>query len=49
MTRVVETYEPDAAARALYDDLYRRVYLRLYGRLGRSTRRSGITGYPPVL
>jgi sugar (pentulose or hexulose) kinase len=48
MTRVAETREPDPANRALYDDLYRGVYLRLYERLKplyEEIRR--ITGYPP--
>ena len=48
MTRVEETREPDPATRALYDDLYHGVYLRLYERLQplyAEIRR--ITGYPP--
>jgi sugar (pentulose or hexulose) kinase len=48
MTRVAETRDPDPAAHAIYEDLYRRVYLRLYERLKplyEEIRR--ITGYPP--
>ncbi len=48
MTRLVETRDPDPANRALYEDLYRSVYLRLYDRLKplyEDIRR--ITGYPP--
>ena len=48
MTRIVETRDPDPATHALYEDLYRNVYLRLYERLrplyGEIRR---ITGYPP--
>ena len=33
MTRVAETRDPDPAAHAVHEELYRRVYLRLYGRL----------------
>jgi sugar (pentulose or hexulose) kinase len=48
MTRVAETRDPDPANHALYEDLYRSVYLRLYDRLRplyEEIRR--ITGYPP--
>ena len=48
MTRVAETRDPDPAAHALYEDIYRNVYLRLYERLKplyEEIRR--ITGYPP--
>lgn len=49
MTRVAETRDPDPTARAIYDDLYRTVYRRLYERLkplyGEIRR---ITGYPPL-
>ncbi len=48
MTRTVETRDPDPAAHAVYDQLYRAVYLRLYDQLRplyREIRR--ITGYPP--
>ncbi len=48
MTRVIETRDPDPAAQAVYEDLYRHVYLRMYDRLKPlydEIRR--ITGYPP--
>jgi sugar (pentulose or hexulose) kinase len=48
MTRIGETRDPDPAASAVYEDLYRSVYLRLYERLRplySEIRR--ITGYPP--
>ena len=48
MTRIAETRDPDPAAQAMYDELYREVYLRLYERLRplyEEIRR--ITGYPP--
>ncbi len=48
MTRTAETRDPDPAAHALYDELYRTAYLRLYRQLRplyREIRR--ITGYPP--
>jgi sugar (pentulose or hexulose) kinase len=48
MTRVAETRDPDPATRALYEDLYRGVYLKLYERLKplyEEIRR--VTGYPP--
>jgi sugar (pentulose or hexulose) kinase len=48
MTRTAETRDPNPAAHALYEDLYRSVYLRLYEQLRplyREIRR--ITGYPP--
>ena len=47
MTRTARIFEPDPKARALYDELYRAVYTRMYGRLAplyRAIRR--ITGYP---
>jgi sugar (pentulose or hexulose) kinase len=33
MTRVGRVFEPDSRTRHMYDDLYRNVYLRMYGRL----------------
>jgi sugar (pentulose or hexulose) kinase len=48
MTRVAETRDPDPARHAMYEDLYRNVYLRMYERLQplyEEIRR--ITGYPP--
>jgi sugar (pentulose or hexulose) kinase len=50
MTRTAETRDPDPAAHAVYEQLYRTVYLRLYERLQplyREIRR--ITGYPPAV
>jgi sugar (pentulose or hexulose) kinase len=48
MTRIAETRDPDPVAHAVYEDLYRHVYLGLYERLRplyAEIRR--ITGYPP--
>ena len=48
MVRVGEVRDPDPAAHALYDKLYRGVYRRMYRQLQplyREIRR--ITGYPP--
>jgi hypothetical protein len=48
MTRLAETRDPDPGNRVVYEDLYRSVYLPLYGRLRplyAEIRR--ITGYPP--
>jgi len=47
MVRIGERFEPSRAASAVYDDLYRSVYLPMYDRLKplyREIRR--ITGYP---
>jgi len=47
MTRVGQTFTPDAAHQATYDALYRQVYQRMYGRLQplyHAIQR--ITGYP---
>lgn len=33
MTRLGQTFEPDRAAQAIYDGLYREVYCKMYGRL----------------
>jgi sugar (pentulose or hexulose) kinase len=49
MVRVADRFEPSPAANRIYEDLYRSVYLRMYGRLQplyREIRR--ITGYPPT-
>jgi sugar (pentulose or hexulose) kinase len=47
MTRLGDTFEPDPAARGIYDDLYRRVYLRMYDRLKPLYEEiRDITGYP---
>jgi sugar (pentulose or hexulose) kinase len=49
MTRITETRDPDPATRAMYDDLYKRVYLHLYERLRPLyTEIRRITGYPPT-
>jgi len=48
MTRIAETRDPDPAAHEMYEQLYRGVYLELYGRLQPLyTRIRKITGYPP--
>jgi sugar (pentulose or hexulose) kinase len=50
MTRIVEVRDPDPAAHAVYDALYREVYRRMYPALKplyAAIRR--ITGYPPVV
>ncbi|GGY31607.1 FGGY-family carbohydrate kinase [Pseudoduganella albidiflava] len=48
MTRPGRAFEPDAANRCLYDQLYRRVYLRMYRRLRPLYGEiAAITGYPP--
>ncbi len=49
MVRIGEVRDPDPATHAIYDELFRDVYRRMYGRLRplyRSIRR--ITGYPPA-
>jgi sugar (pentulose or hexulose) kinase len=47
MTRVRDTFEPDPAAHQLYEELYRRVYLKLYDRLRPLYEAiRDITGYP---
>jgi sugar (pentulose or hexulose) kinase len=47
MTRVGATFYPDPGNRAVYDGLYREVYLKLYRRLRPLYRRiRDITGYP---
>ena len=33
MTRTGDAFEPDGKARAIYEDLYRQVYSRMYGQL----------------
>ncbi len=48
MTRPGRTFEPDAAAHAIYDELYRRVYRQMYRQLRPLYERiREITGYPP--
>ena len=47
MTRVGRIFDPDPQARDLYDNLYRRVYLKLYDRLKPLYKEiRDITGYP---
>jgi sugar (pentulose or hexulose) kinase len=49
MTRVQDTFTPDAQTRRIYDELYRDVYLKMYARLQPLYRRIGrITGYPKM-
>ena len=43
MTRLGETFEPDPGNAALYDELYRRVYKPMYGRLAPLYRELGRT------
>ncbi|HQL38054.1 MAG TPA: FGGY-family carbohydrate kinase, partial [Anaerolineaceae bacterium] len=48
MTRIGRTVEPEPENHKIYDELYRRVYLKMYGRLKplyEAIRE--ITGYPP--
>jgi sugar (pentulose or hexulose) kinase len=48
MTRVAAVRDPDPARHAKYDELYRRVYLRMYERLKPLYEEiREITGYPP--
>ena len=48
MTHVGDTFEPDPANRAIYDGLYREVYLKMYKRLRPLYEKiRDITGYPP--
>jgi sugar (pentulose or hexulose) kinase len=48
MTRVAEVRDPDPERQALYDELYQRVYLRMYERLKPLYEEiRDITGYPP--
>lgn len=49
MTHLGETFQPDPSAHRIYDELYEKVYLKMYGRLRplyESIRK--ITGYPPT-
>lgn len=49
MTRVQDTFAPDAQTRRVYDELYHDVYLKMYSRLQPLYRRIGrITGYPKM-
>ncbi|NLD72903.1 MAG: carbohydrate kinase [Chloroflexi bacterium] len=48
MTRLGRVFEPDPAARAVYEPLYQRVYLPMYNRLRPLYEEiRAITGYPP--
>ena len=48
MTRPGDTYEPIVANHRIYDDLYKRVYCKMYGRLHPLYDEiRDITGYPP--
>jgi len=48
MTRTGKIFEPSADHHRLYDDLYNRVYLKMYGRLKPLFKEiRDITGYPP--
>jgi sugar (pentulose or hexulose) kinase len=48
MTRLAETLDPDPARHRLYDELFRRVYRRMYDRLKPLYEEiMAITGYPP--
>ena len=48
MTRVLDTFEPIPANARLYNELYQRVYLKMYSRLhGLYYEIQQITGYPP--
>jgi sugar (pentulose or hexulose) kinase len=49
MTRVGRTFEPNPEVERIYDDLYRRVYQKMYGRLkGLYEAIRKITGYPKL-
>jgi sugar (pentulose or hexulose) kinase len=48
MTRTGDMFEPDPHTRQIYDDLFQRVYKRMYERLGPLYEEiREITGYPP--
>ncbi|MEA4959184.1 MAG: FGGY-family carbohydrate kinase [Anaerolineaceae bacterium] len=47
MTRLLDTFEPKAENHKIYEELYQRVYLKMYSRLGPLYREiRDITGYP---
>ncbi len=49
MCRVQDTFEPNPKNQAIYDELYERVYLKMYGSLKHLYHEiSDITGYPPL-
>jgi hypothetical protein len=48
MTRVGQTFEPIAENQHIYNELYERIYLKMYGRLKPLYDEiRDITGYPP--
>jgi sugar (pentulose or hexulose) kinase len=48
MTHIGDTFDPDPKNRAIYDGLYREVYLKMYKRLQPMYQKiRSITGYPP--
>lgn len=49
MTRIGASFHPDPENHKIYDDLYHRVYLKMYGRVSPLyTEIQAITGYPPM-
>jgi sugar (pentulose or hexulose) kinase len=49
MTRLGDTFEPDEAAHAIYDELYNHVYAKMYSRLQPLYEQiRAITHYPPT-
>ena len=47
MTRISRTFEPNGENHELYDELYNRVYLKMYDRLAPLYKEiQDITGYP---
>ena len=49
MCRVQDTFEPNPKNQAIYDELYNRVYLKMYRSLKKLYHEiSDITGYPPL-
>ena len=47
MTRLLDTFEPKTENHKIYEELYQRVYLKMYSRLGPLYREiRDITGYP---
>jgi sugar (pentulose or hexulose) kinase len=48
MTRTGRVFEPNKDNHKIYDNLYKRVYLKMYGRLRPLFKEiRDITGYPP--
>lgn len=49
MTRVSASFHPEPENHKIYDDLYHRVYLKMYGRLSPLYAEiQAVTGYPPM-